>query len=504
MARKFQTATRTGKNVLLIDDDKVYMEATRKILENEGHTVVSAENGQEALDAMKSRCFDVLLVDYYMPGMTGEELVRKIRETNSIVQIILQTGYADEQPSRDLIKRLDIQGYFNKSEGPETFLLWVDVGIKASANIMELNKSREGLKYILEKTPDLQKIQSLDHLLEAILDQIMNLVQIERCCITKLTSDIPRKQDLEMDCFIAIMEEYGELNIRTGNGKMKNSRNKKDFLNQDIFSFIRDALDKNRITRYGQAAIIPLVAGEKPLGIIYIDQLDDSETIIEILKIFADQAAVAMQNVKLYQQATYDPLTRIFMRGVFIHTMIRELRIAFRSKKSLCLMLIDIDGMKHINDNYGHLAGDQALKNLSDALVFATRQTDLRGRLGGDEFAVLLIDSDRGNLKQVGGRIYEFLDDKTVRINKKKINVKCSIGACEIGSTKRPEIDFPPPKQYKYFQFICRKMLQKADEALYGIKKTGGNAFNEKIAITKWLTFEQLEKDFEGQDFDLA
>src|SRR5690606_16713260 len=112
----------------------------------------------------------------YMPGMTGEELVQKIRDANRVVQIILQTGYADDQPPRELIKRLDIQGYFNKSEGPEKLLLWVDVGLKAAYNVQLLHRSTEGLKYILNVTPDLHRIQSLEDLLKGILLQISGLL----------------------------------------------------------------------------------------------------------------------------------------------------------------------------------------------------------------------------------------------------------------------------------------------------------------------------------------
>jgi len=63
-----------------------------------------------------------------MPGMTGEQVVTALRQFNPHVQIILQTGYASECPPREMLHRLDIQGYFDKSEGPDKLLLWVDVG----------------------------------------------------------------------------------------------------------------------------------------------------------------------------------------------------------------------------------------------------------------------------------------------------------------------------------------------------------------------------------------
>ena len=121
---------------------------------------------------LRASKIDLLLLDYYMPGMTGEEVVTELRHFNPYVQIILQTGYASEQPPRELLRRLDIQGYYDKSEGPDKLLLWTEVGLKSAYVIQLLNKSRQGLRYILDVTPDMHKIQSLADLLQGILLQV--------------------------------------------------------------------------------------------------------------------------------------------------------------------------------------------------------------------------------------------------------------------------------------------------------------------------------------------
>jgi two-component system cell cycle response regulator len=130
MARKNKFPGSSGYIILLVDDSSEYLEATRSLLEGEGHTVLTAENGPDALSILNRQKVDLLLLDYYMQGMTGEEVVLKLRQFNSIVQIILQTGYSGEQPPRELIFRLDIQGYHDKSEGPEKLLILVDLSLK--------------------------------------------------------------------------------------------------------------------------------------------------------------------------------------------------------------------------------------------------------------------------------------------------------------------------------------------------------------------------------------
>ena len=90
----------------------------------------------------KAHDIHLLLVDYFMPGMTGEELIREIRRFDPYVQIILQTGYSGEKPASQMMAELDIQGYHDKADGPDKLLLWVDVGLKAHRLISRSARAR--------------------------------------------------------------------------------------------------------------------------------------------------------------------------------------------------------------------------------------------------------------------------------------------------------------------------------------------------------------------------
>jgi signal transduction histidine kinase len=119
--------------------------SARALLEREGHFVLTADSGARALELFKQYEIHLMLVDYFMPQMTGEELIREVRKFDPYVQIILQTGYAGEKPASQMMADLDIQGYHDKSEGPEKLLLWVDVGLKAHRLISRL-RERERLQ----------------------------------------------------------------------------------------------------------------------------------------------------------------------------------------------------------------------------------------------------------------------------------------------------------------------------------------------------------------------
>ena len=172
MARKHRTVRSTGRTVLLTDDDPDYLEATRLLLESEGHTVLCAENGPRALKILKQQHADLLLLDYFMPGMTGEEVVVRLREFNPYIQVVLQTGYSDEQPPREMLRKLDIQGYYDKSEGPEKLLLWTDASLKSGDVLRRLQRNRIGLRHILQTAPELHRAQPVGDLLHSILSQL--------------------------------------------------------------------------------------------------------------------------------------------------------------------------------------------------------------------------------------------------------------------------------------------------------------------------------------------
>src|SRR5260370_36850851 len=118
MTRRAKALQPSGYTVLLVDDNPDYLQATPLSLEREGHDVLTATNGPEALAVLPRQRVDLLLLDYFMPGVTGEEALAQVRKIDPFVQVILQTGYASEQPPRDLLHRLDIQGYYAKTEGP--------------------------------------------------------------------------------------------------------------------------------------------------------------------------------------------------------------------------------------------------------------------------------------------------------------------------------------------------------------------------------------------------
>jgi len=133
----------TNHVILVVDDHQEVLQLLEALLRREGHTVFTATSGAAALELFKEREIHLLLVDYFMPHMNGEELIREVRNFDPFVQIILQTGYSLEKPARQMMAELDIQGYHDKADGPDKLLLWIDTALKARELICGLRASEQ-------------------------------------------------------------------------------------------------------------------------------------------------------------------------------------------------------------------------------------------------------------------------------------------------------------------------------------------------------------------------
>ena len=476
MARiKRKTAAPSGMRILLIDDQQDYLDSTTTLLEREGHEVVGVTSGEEGLELLRKDHFDLLLVDYYMPGgMTGEEVVNELRKFNRHTQVVLQTGYAGEHPPREMLRKLDIQGYHDKTDGPEKLLMWVEIGLKAARTVQLLSKSKTGLKYILDITPELHKIQQIHDICQGILYQIAGLVGIVNAFIATTPMAAGDEPSLYLDGFVATFED-SELVIQAATGKFAKGKETAEYLSESELKELHGVLKEKRIHINKEKTIIPLVIGEESLGCIYLDQPVHAPEDVELLQVFANQAAVAIQNATLYEMATLDPLTGVFVRRVFDSLLLRDLRTNFRDQTTLSLLMVDVDGLKAINDSAGHLVGDRALAAVGDALMKATRGTDFVGRYGGDEFAILLSNTPVDKAKKIAERILNLLQEEVIEDKGKRYPLRASIGVCGIRPHTFKAGEIPPENlTTAYFRNAGELLIKKADEMLYVSKRKGG------------------------------
>ncbi len=474
MPRTHRQTEDSGRTVVLVDDDADYLEATRALLESEGHQVLCATDGSGALAVLGTQPADVLLLDYFMPGLTGEEVVTELRKTNRRIQVVLQTGYSTERPPREMLKRLDIQGYHDKSDGPDKLLLWADAALKQAAALQEVHKNRQALSYILEATPELHRMQPLTELLPFVLEHVIGLIGATDAFLVVLPEGEMLRASVEPDGFLAMVAGDSDLVIQAGSGRFASSSQVDDVLSSDEVARLLDCIRRGEATSTGRSTIVPLRAGDTTLGTIYLDQPMATSQDLELVRILANQAAVAIQNVRLYEMAAMDPLTGVHARRFFETWIQKELHAAFRTPGPISVLMIDVDHMKQINDRAGHLGGDRALRRIGEALRASTRDSDVVGRYGGDEFAIILPHTDLGGAEHVGARILAALDGECVAGADAEVPVRCSIGASTLAMNGHDPAAAASPHSPAYFASVAEALIRNADAALYRAKALGG------------------------------
>lgn len=496
MARKYQNATPSGHTILVIDDSPDIVQSSRSLLEAEGHRVLTATDGPSGIAVAQREHPHLILVDYFMPGMTGEEVVRAIRTRDRLVQIILQTGYSGEKPARVMLRQLDIQGYHDKGAGAEQLLLWVDSALKAYRSALATEKHRLGLQYILDITPDLHRLQPVDELLQGLLWQVEGLVGAENCFLatysspelTRVAATAARTESLEGFVALADVEnQRTEMEIRVGTGRFRAGIST-DSLPEPERSLVRQAMESGGISFSGGVSVLPLQLGSQALGAIFIDRRPDYERDRELLEIFAAQAASALQsallygeNTMLYDLATKDPTSGVFLRGYAMQQFQQQLKRSYRNSLPMSVLMMDMDKFKPINDTYGHLAGDRALHRVGELLSRSVRETDCVARYGGDEFIAILPDTPAEGAEIVARRVLAAVNGVSVASERGVFQVHMSVGvATLVPHSEGPQFNL---LRNDVLERISAELMARADAALYARKGTGELA---EVAQVSW------------------
>jgi len=208
-------------------------------------------------------------------------------------------------------------------------------------------------------------------------------------------------------------------------------------------------------------AVFVLKSKEKKLGVLLYKGLEPKDK--EKFAILAHQFALALRRLKLYKDiaalAITDSLTGVYTRRYFIERFDEEIKRSSLRKSSLSLLMVDADHFKMVNDQHGHLAGDQVLKEISNIIHENVREIDIVGRFGGEEFCVVLPDTDMEGSIVVAERIRKSAEKRLIKAYDSTLRVTLSIGLAIYPSDGK----------------LLEELMDKADWALYRAKSQGRN-----------------------------
>ncbi|MGA7522543.1 MAG: two-component regulator propeller domain-containing protein [Acidobacteriaceae bacterium] len=178
-------------------------------------------------------------------------------------------------------------------------------------------------------------------------------------------------------------------------------------------------------------------------------------------QLVAEKAALEEARSALHIQATHDSLTGIYNRAAMLDHLEREIARATRDQAPLGVLIADLDHFKNLNDSYGHLCGDDVIREAAQRFRETMRAYDVVGRYGGEEFLILLPGWDPTMAPQRIDDLLEAIRSLPFAASDTEIRLTCSIGV----ATFRPGLDAPS----------MREVLSRADTALYVAKNSGRN-----------------------------
>ncbi|MFD2168347.1 diguanylate cyclase [Thalassotalea euphylliae] len=203
---------------------------------------------------------------------------------------------------------------------------------------------------------------------------------------------------------------------------------------------------------YQNTTFIPLLAatGEVSHLCLIIYDVTDNATHKKDLQNANEELALLSQT---------DGLTKLFNRTHWETCLQSEYKRWKRSQNPSCLVMLDIDHFKNVNDNYGHMVGDEVIRHISGLIREHVRETDTSGRYGGEEFAILLADTPLDNANVFAERLRKTVEEATVKYNDIELKYTISVGIAEVS---------PAIQTYEAW-------IECADAALYQSKEGGRN-----------------------------
>ena len=225
-------------------------------------------------------------------------------------------------------------------------------------------------------------------------------------------------------------------------------------------------LDQAHFSEHPEPAVgLPIAHNGETLGYFYARPPKGvtPQQLLARAQNFVDEIGFAFRRVKLFQEveslSRIDGLTGVFRRGDFEERLRHEIVRAKTFKTTLCLMLLDIDHFKRLNDRYGHPFGDQVLRRVGELLNASVYETDFVARYGGEEFVILLPRAEPEGALRKAEAIRLALENERFQLALETIRVTVSIGVSHFPrDAKTPE-----------------ELVAQADAALYSAKSQGRN-----------------------------
>ena len=440
--QQYYTKLATPASILVVEDNKELNQLIQKTLRREGFQTAGVFNGADTIKWLAKNNNAIVILDYKLPDMTGNELVPVLTKENRDIPFVVITGHGDEKIAVEMMKK-GARDYVVK--GPD-FMNMMPHVIHRVINDLNLEKVLAHAEQSLrERETDLSILYEISRAVSQTLDmqELQNIILktvtgLDMFSI-ELKGGIFLIKDDRMDLVSYLKHDKSFLDlhksIRVGDclcglaaktGKVIVSHN----CHQDK----RHTITYPGMKPHGHL-IIPLIARGRVIGVLYLYlpadfQIDDSK--VKLFDSIGVQIGIAIENAKLYEEtkrvSLYDPLTGLANRRMMDIMLEKHFARSGRLNKPLSAIMLDIDYFKEYNDRRGHNAGDSLLGSL-----------------------VLLPDTEIAKAGEVAERMRKKVEGS--------LKITISLGVATYDKEMKTEED----------------LVFQADKALYKAKRNGRN-----------------------------
>jgi|LSQX01.2.fsa_nt_gb putative nucleotidyltransferase with HDIG domain len=283
MRRRYEDVSNDYK-ILVVDDEQGIINSLEVMLKRNGYYCMGISNPLEAVERLKVEKYDMLILDYIMTPIHGDEVVAKIREFNNDIYILLLTGHKDLAPPLETIRELDIQGYCEKGDRFDQLILLVESGIKSILQLRTIKQFKDGLNRILKTVPKIYQLQPINIILEEILEGLMPLVNSKNAFILVDDCNSSQKE--------IIFKGIGEYAISVDSLVM--------MLNPLLMEQIGQSRETKKVIILEHGVILPILNEScKSIGVLYVESSKFDEG-LRLLEIYSIQAASSINNAFLH------------------------------------------------------------------------------------------------------------------------------------------------------------------------------------------------------------
>jgi diguanylate cyclase (GGDEF)-like protein len=444
--------------VVVVDDDRLTREYVRDALEP-SFRVICCDSGEAAVAHLKHEPADLVISDLSMPGMSGLELLEWVRRNHPGTDFVLLTAHASVESAVRALRR-GASDYLTKPVRPDELAGKIERLVAARRLVQENERLRTSVE-TLESCQTLLRCLDSGEVYSLALDLMLGASSRSRGVAVFQRPDIPHADGVAFRGFEEA-EARGLRELLVGEKPIDSTWEQIEILDEGP---LHDRMEAAGIAS-GPVLAIPLVGRDSPAGVAWIleDGRPFGEDEIDLCSVIAQHAGLALDNAERYsdakERAFIDDVTEVYNARYLLQATEREIQRAERHGNDLCVLFLDLDHFKQVNDRHGHLVGSQTLRNLSEVLLQCIRQVDTLARYGGDEFTILLEDTGLDTGMQIAERIRRTVAETVFEGGRDTpIRVTISIGVAAYPLHRRDRDG----------------LLDVADKAMYRAKSLGRN-----------------------------